>query len=348
MYFSDAATGSDLQSGGAASSTVLNSPTNQYQIQQPTSQLLLGNEGFRPSYDQMLYGATTSLGAGGGAGGSGSAAPSYDPADLDYLNDQETKLRNQIGSVDRTLSSGLTQLGDSYNREVSGANTNQGRALQDFAIKNEDTARGKDRAIERTNSNSRTLANSVRQRIGLASGSGSSAYQFAAPGAVAREATKNRTGVVESFGQNVRDLATGENRVKEDFQSLLSDLLSQKNSRESDFRSGILDRRNQIDGSLAEVARQRALLLGGGYNQVKTAMAPYSSAIDSRQAEIDGLFDKYRTPFSVKAVDTKTPTLRDYTVDKASISSAQQNGGDPLSLYQRPLQQDEEQQLQIY
>jgi hypothetical protein len=252
-----------------------------------------------------------------------------------------------MGSADRAYSSGLTQLGDSYNREVNSANSNQSRALQDFGVKREDTTRSKDQALGRVDTNARTLANSLRQRIGLASGSGSSAYQITAPGAVAREATQDRTGVVENFGVNFRNLDTGERRVKEDFTSLLSDLEAQRKSRQSDFEGGILDRKNQISGSLAEVARQKALLLGGGYTQAKAAMAPYTSAIDSRQSEIDGLFDKYRTPFNVRAVDPSTPTLRDYMVDRTAINANQAQGQDPTSPYGQFLKPktDEETQL---
>lgn len=297
------------------------------------------------AWDGSGYGSYTT--GGGTSGYSAPAAPTYDPGDLAYLNDQEARLNTQMGSADRAYNSGLTQLSDSYNREVNSANSNQSRALQDFGVKREDTTRSKDQAIGRVDSNARTLANSLRQRIGLASGSGSSAYQITAPGAVAREATQDRTGVVENFGVNFRNLDTGEKRVKEDFMSLLSDLEAQRKTRQSDFEGGILDRKNQISGSLAEVARQRALLLGGGYTEAKTAMAPYTSAIDSRQGEIDGLFDKYRTPFQVKAVDTSTPSLRDYMVDKTAINANNTQGQDPTAPYGNFLRRDLEEENQL-
>src|SRR5690606_33090892 len=134
------------------------------------------------------------------------------------------------------------------------------------------------------------------------------------------------------FGQNFRDLETGEKRTMSAFEELLKDLTAQRKTRESDFRSGILDRKNQIDNSLAEVARQRSLLEGGGYDQVRSAMAPYSGAIDSRQGEIDSLFSKYRTPYSIKPVNAKPPSLRDYVVDRASINQ-QTPSSDPYSPY---------------
>ena len=284
-----------------------------------------GNEGI---YDP--YGIYAAGSAGGGA------ASSYNPADIAYLDDQRARLEAQQRSADTALNNGLTQLQDSYNKEVSGANSRRSQALADLNTKREDTTRAKDSAITRVNDNARTLAEGLRRRLGLASGSGSSAYQFAAPGAVSTEASKNRSGVLENFGMNFRDLDTTEQRQKSQFEELLADIEAQRKSRESDFRSGILEKKNQIDNSLSEVARQKALTLGGGYAQAKAAMQPYSSAIDSRQAEIDNLFSKFRTPYSIKAIDTSAPSLRDYMVDRANIKAQQPGPQDPTAAYNDP------------
>jgi len=286
----------------------------------------------------------------GGSTGSGGTASTYNPQDIAYLDDQMARLRSQHGSADTALNNGLTQLQDSYGREVQGANTRQNQTMQDFTTKETDTTRAKDSALTRTNENARTLAEGLRRRLGLASGSGSSAFQFAAPGAVAKMATENRTGVLENFGANFRDLNTSRDRVKSQYEEMLADLESQRKTREGDFRSGILERKSQIDDSLADVARQKALALGGGYNQVKTAMSPFVSQIDSRQAEIDGLFNKFRTPFTQKAIDTSMPTLRDYMVDKANIGAGQPGPQDPTAPYKNPfgIKEDEEKQVALY
>lgn len=342
-FFSGAASGSDLLRGGAKSSTVLGAPTNQYSVQQPMSQYLLGNTGDQPAYTLGAY--DNRSGAYSGSASGGGAASTYDPADLAYLQDQRSRLQNQLSSSNTALNNGLTQLGDSYNKEVSGANTKRSQTLEDFAVKKEDTTRGKDQALGKVDTNARTLAESVRRRLGMASGSNSSAYQLAAPNAVARDATKNRTGVLENYGQNFRDLGTAEDRAKSEYDSLLQDLEAQRKTRESDFRASILGQQNNISNSLAEVARQEALLRGGGYNQVKSAMAPYVGEIDSRQAQIDNLFNQFRTPFSVKAVDVKAPTLRDYTVDRAAISANGTQGESQYSPYLQFLKKQDEQSL---
>lgn len=276
-----------------------------------------------------------------------SSAPAYDTADLAYLQDARARLQRQMDSALKARDNGFTQLSDTYNQEVSGANSDRSRALEDFAVKREDTTRAKDQALTKVDTNARTLAESLRRRIGMASGSGSSAYQITAPGAVARDASQNRTGVVENYGVNFRNLGTAEDRAKSDFEKYLNELESQYKQRKSDFSADVYDQMNQIDTSLSEVARQEALLKGGGYDQVRQAMSPYTNRIDSRQSAIDGLFAKYRTPYSVEKVKVDTPNLRDYMVDTAGIQQAQA-GGDQYAPYQLPLQRDKQEDPYAY
>jgi len=331
-----------LKAMGSAPTVNTSSPTSQTPTKTANNDELSGNLDENGIYSGNYYG-----GSGGARGGS---AASYNPADIAYLDDQMARLQRQHGSADTALNNGLTQLQDSYGREVQGATTRQNQAMQDFTTKETDTIRAKDSALTRTNENARTLAEGLRRRLGLASGSGSSAFQFAAPGAVAKMATENRTGVLENFGTNFRDLNTARDRTKTQFEQMLEDLAAQKKTRESDFRSGILEKKSTIDGSLAEVARQKALALGGGYTQAKAAMAPFVSQIDSRQAEIDGLFNKFRTPFVQKAVDTSMPTLRDYMVDRANIKAGQPGPQDPTAPYKNPfgIKKEEDQPVALY
>lgn len=281
------------------------------------------------------------------SGAASGGASDYNPADLAYLEDTRSRLLRQMQSANRTKDNGLTQLKDTYNQEVSGANSDRSRALEDFSTKREDTTRAKDQAITKVNTNARTLAESLRRRIGMASGSGSSAYQVTAPGAVARDASQQRTGVVENYGVNFRNLGQAETRAKSDFEKYLDQLSSQYKQRQSDFLANVYDQQSSIDQSLAEVARQEALVKGGGYGEVKSAMSPYLSSMDNRQNAIDNLFAKYRTPYSVEKVKVNTPTLRDYTTDSAGVEQAQQEG-DQYAPYLLPLQRDNQDQLSLY
>ena len=275
-------------------------------------------------------------------------ASDYNPADLAYLEDSRSRLQRQLQSADLAKRNGLTALNDSYNSNVSSANSDRGRALEDFSTKREDTTRAKDQAITKVDTSARTLADSLRRRIGMASGSGSSAYQITAPAAVARDASQNRTGVLENYGTNFRNLATAEDRAKSDFEKYLDQLEAEKKQRESDFLASVYDKQNDISSSLAEVARQEALLKGGGYDQVKQAMNPYVSQIDSRQSAIDNLFKKYRTPSSVQKVKVQAPQLSDYVVDNSTIKNAQQAGDTYAPYTYLPQDKKDDSTLSLY
>ena len=276
----------------------------------------------------------------------GAQAPSYNPADLAYLDDQQARLERQLGRTNTYLSQGLAELMDSYNKSRTSANQQRGRELENLGLQREDTTRKKDSTLDRVNTGARTLADSLRRKIGMASGSGSSAYQIAAPGAVARQASEQRGDVMEDFGTNFRNLDLTERRANEDYNTLFESLEADKKSRERALRQGIEEQRLGVDQSLAELARQRALVKGGGYDQVKQAMSKYTDRMTDREKTIDSLFNKYRSVGKFQPVKVNAPQLRDYTVDKAAIQANQQAGTqDPYAPYRPQLMDDEEQFL---
>lgn len=271
---------------------------------------------------------------------------SANSADLAYLDDQEARLNKQLGRTGTTLSQGLSQLLNTYNKEVSGVNQNRERELERFGLQREDTESGRASAIGTVDSNARTLANSVRRILGLASGSGSSAYQLAAPSAIARDASTKRTGVLENYGRNLRDITLAEDNAKEDFESLLEELADQRKQKEGALRSGIEDERIRLNEYLTDLARERSTLQGGGYSEARAASRPYESAIDRSMGNIDNIFNKYMNPtYDVRKINVELPELRDYMVDRASINANRAGGTDPYSPYGQPLKKKTEEYI---
>lgn len=266
----------------------------------------------------------------GGGGGSGTSGTSFSTADeLNYLNDQEGLLRGMLSKYDTTLNQGKASIQDSYNKEATRANQQRSQAMEDFNVKREDTTRGKINAVGQANTNARTLADSVRRILGMASGSGSSAYQLTGPNAVARTASKNLSNINDTFGANFRDLATSEERATNQFEELLKTLEEQRKTKEQELIGGVNDSKTGILEKIAQVVGERARLGGGGYGAQRAAQAPVMANISALEADNASLFDRYRTPtFDVKPVTVDTPTLRDYAVDRAGID-AQTQGEDP-------------------
>lgn len=284
------------------------------------------------------YGDVLSSTSGGGNG--------YSAEDIAYIDDLIANYNRQMGRTTTGLNQGLSQLENSYNKEQSRQNQLRGRALEDFAVQRSDTELAKNNAIGQVDTNARTLADSLRRKLGMAGGTDSSAFQYAAPNAVARLASGERTDVLSDYGQNFRDLETSENRAKSDFENLLADLLEQRKTRESGLRSGVLEQQNQISEALANAAREKASLLGGGYSAARSASAPYTRDIASRESAIDNLFNQFQTPYSVQDVKVNAPSLKDYTVDRAAIN-ANQGSTSTYSPYEQLLKKRNEEQAAL-
>ena len=280
-----------------------------------------GGTGDRPQKAVTESPPTNASVLGAQTGSSGT----YNPADLAYLDSQAGILRDMLGRSQNALNQGLTNLNDSYNRQVGSANQQRSRALEDFGVQREDTTRAKQEALGKVDTNARTLNDSLRRILGMAGGSESSAYQYAAPNAVARQASGERNDVLSGYAENDRSIGLAERRAEEDFASLLSDLAAQRGQKESELRTGILENEQDTNRSLADIAAQRSALQGGGYAAALAAQRPYADAISSRQSQLDNLFNQFRNPvLTPKAVNVQKPELRDYLVDRAGINAQQQ------------------------
>lgn len=272
-------------------------------------------------------------GSGAASGGSGTADTTA--ADLAYLADQEGLLRGMLGSAQSTLNNGLTQINDSYNKEVGRTNQSKAEAQAGYKTKREDTTRDKVSAIGRVNSGSRTLADSVRRMLGMASGTNSTAFNEAAPNLIARDATMKRTGVNETYGKNFRDIDTAETSTLSAFKQYLEDLSEQRNQKESGLREGVLQQEQSINQNLGQIARDREAVRGGTYDAMRRASAPYQAEVSNRQQQLDGLFERFRTPYQTKNIAVATPELADYTVDKTGLTA----GGGTTTGQDSPYQQ---------
>lgn len=262
----------------------------------------------------------------GSTGYGGSSQPSYSQEDLAYLDSQRGTLERQLGRTDSTLANSLAAVLENYEKEVSGANKQRSRNLEDFDTKTQVSEQGRGRELGKVDTSARMLADSLRQRLGLASGSGSSAYQITAPRAVQRDASDKRTNVLENYAANFNALDTDKRRAEEDYAEMMDDLAKQKTAREGGVVGDVEAQRNQIRENLARVAGEKARLMGGGYNNVRAAMSPFESQIAQGEGLIDSIFNKYAAKYDVKPIRTNNTQLRDYAVDKTAVRDQQATG----------------------
>ena len=242
------------------------------------------------------------------------------------LDDQEGTLRKLLGSVGTQKTQGLEKLAGSYNTEKLAGENQYGQQF-------EDNTRKKMGALNKVDTNARTAANSLRRLLGLSGSANQSALKFAAPNAIARVASQERGDQIENFGLNERNITNAK-------QNFLDDLLAKKNERESEFLKGIAAQEQSINSDLADIAGRRVQNNGGDYAAVRAARSPFQATIDSKQSEIDNLFNKYNTPFNANKT---LATLNQFNVDQAAINANKGQGGAQYSPYSQFIKRKVEQ-----
>lgn len=282
--------------------------------------------------------------SGGSGSSSGSSSPSYDPNDLAYLNTQLGRYQGLLGDVDTFQRQATDKLTDSYNSAVNKAKTTHGRAVEDYNTKQYEDERGKERSIGKVDDNAYNLNRSLRMILGLAGGSGSSAFKYAAPDAVAKAASGERGGVLSDYSDNVNRLKTARKRTTDDYNSLLTELEDSKNDKMTELSTGYDLQRQGLNDTLAQIAAEISSLTKGN---PLDATAPYRTAYDSLQNQIKGYGDQYRTAVDQRELSVAPVSLKDYVVDRQALNANKQFGQANSSPYAQFLnrQRDEDERV---
>lgn len=232
------------------------------------------------------------------------------------LDDQEGDLRRLLGSVDTQESQGLANINDSYNGELA---TGQ----KGYAQQVEDNTRNKLRALGQVDQGAYTANNSLRRLLGMSGSANQSALKFAAPNAIARDASQKRNIQVENYGLNDRNITTAKSKYE-------TDLLTAKAKREMDFKKGIATQRQTLNNDLGDIAGQRASLNGGNYQSVRDARAPFKNQANAYQSTIDNLYNDYKGSLNVTP---QQASLKDFVVDRSAINANNAGGQSDYSPY---------------
>lgn len=217
-------------------------------------------------------------------------------------------LRGMLGQVGTTREQGLQQMSDSYNTEKQ-------QGLQKYGQQRDDNSQNRLKALDGVATKARTGFNSLRSLLGL-SGSANQSAAGVASNAVARQASQDRQGQIDTYGRNERDITNAET-------GFVTSLDMQRKERERNFLQGLLEQENEINSKIGDVEMRKAQINGSNYQQMLNAYAPYQSAIDSTQSKINGLYDQYKTPFNAEA---KLAQTSQFNIDPTAIKAEQQGG----------------------
>jgi hypothetical protein len=276
------------------------------------------------NYVNNAYKSFSGLGSGGtlGASTGTGGGTNTNAADLAYLDSQDASLRDQLTRAQTGLDQGLTQIGDSFNEATGRNSQDKNNADTGFNTNRTNTTQDKLKSIDTLNTNARTLADSVRRMIGLASGQNSSAYQIEAPGAIARDTTGKRTDVNDTYKRNYDSIDTAQSGTDLKFDRAAEDLLNQRKQKEQGLRSGILQQQNDIQSQIGQDALTRAEINGGSYSGTSAALKPIQDSITARQNAIDALFSQYRTPYAAPDTTPVAANLDTYQTPTTPVNPA--------------------------
>lgn len=278
-----------------------------------------------------VLGAMTS--AGGSTGGGGAVGGGTDREAVSYWDDTIGSLQRLVASSNTQKDQGLASLTNSYNRNLSDTNEQESQTLRNYGIKRQDTQQNRQGALRQIDTSARQGNEGLNRLFQLSGSAGGSAATMVAPNAVARDASTKRTGTLETFGRNIRDLDLAEGDAKGQFSRARRDLDSQKREKEQSFIEGILNLQNDLNSKLSNAVTQRGIAGGGTYSGLAGARAQYTDAIRGNQNALDNLFNQYRDPqFNVAPVNAKVPDLAQYTVDPTALDLQGQNPGIPEEL----------------
>lgn len=276
----------------------------------------------------------------------GVSRPSYSQDDLAYLDGQMGNLDRQYNRVDTQLQNALRMALQNYENTKATGETQYNRNTRDINLKESVSEQGRQRELGKVDTGARMLANSLRQKLGLASGSGSSAYQVSAPDAVRRQATEQRGDVLGDYSANFAQIANTRKDTEDDWTQMQNQLSNEYNRRQMESQGEFATLKSDIDGNRQRVAGEKAKLLGGGYAGVKSAMAPYEQRIAEGESLIDGLYNKYAAGYKVDPIKQRTVNLRDYATDQVAVRDQQATGTeDPYAPYKNYAKEEEDQRL---
>lgn len=319
-----------------------NSPMFEHQAQidrnRPTSTLPMGsvnsqNDSPITSNPQYTYGST----------GSGSTAPRYTARDEQVAyDDQISALERLLGYTNTRRDAGLASMTDRFNSEKRTLDDQYARAQDGYRVKETENAQAKERGLGEVDSFANSSYKNLQRLLQGGNAGSSSVARELMPYLVSKAATTRRTGVFDTSGQNARNIDMAKDDAEYQYGTNSQDLENSRKSSEQSFRENILNKQNELGGSMRDLQIKRQMANGQGYAQARAAGDAAQAGITDRQNQLASLFGQYKPTFTAKAMNTKTPDLGQYTVDKASINSSNSNLPAESSYYQTMLKKKQE------
>jgi hypothetical protein len=261
-------------------------------------------------------------------GSSTTGSNGYTSGDIAALQQNAQLLNSLLGRLQGGIDRGKQTIDSQYNQELSNANLARDRQLGTYGDQTTAQKTNRENQLGQINQNANAGMNSLRNIIGRSSGSGSSVYQDLLPYLIGNDMSSNRRGVMNTTGENLQSIDKAKNQYEADFSGVLQDLANQKKQNENNLMSGI---EGQRQGYLQQQMTNNAQLSqaqGGGYDQVKQAIAPIQSQYDQSLNNVDSFFNQFQPTYTPNQKAAPTAALNTYTVDRSTANATDTGAAD--------------------
>lgn len=178
--------------------------------------------------------------------------------------------------------------------------------------------------------------NGLERLLGSRGAGGSSAYLFAAPQAVASQASQQRGQAGQTFGQNEQGLDTNFNNYTTGYNQSQQGLKDQLTNNQNNLAQSIASSRANLQSSLAQLIGQQSAATGGN---PATSAQPYLDAANNYQQQAAGLGTQQYS-FNPNTPTYQAPSVDSYTntpFSTAQVANAPNAVGSAVSPYLQAL-----------
>lgn len=242
--------------------------------------------------------------SGNGVGGS---VPNYNTELVGEYDQAINQTQRSMGRLGNQLRSGYSDIESSYNNALNQLLLGKNRAESTYGENKQQTAQNFVGAKNTIGSNAGNSLRGLQRLLGSRGAGGSSAARFVAPDAVAREATIQRQGVTNTFGQNNKALDTNWNNYLTDYENQRTSASDQRNRQRGDLVNSVRAEKANLLQILADLRGQRAKAMGG---DSVGAAKPY---LEQANSILDRISQRRFEPIAYQTKAYDAPELGQYT-----------------------------------
>lgn len=226
------------------------------------------------------------------------------------INAYDQAIGNTQSAVDRLpaqLQSGYGSIDASFQNALNQLLLGKNQANQAYDTSKQQTAKDYIGAKNTIGANAGSTLSGLLRLLGSRGAGGGSAYNIAAPGAVARSATAQRQDVGNTFGANNQALDTNWGNFMTGYDNQVSSAGNQKDQQRQSLESNINTNKASLLQSLAQLAAQRDQAAGGSGT---AAAQPY---LDQANNLLNSLSTYSTSPINYQTSAYAAPDLSKYT-----------------------------------